>query len=234
MREFTSTISLNSIDEAVANLKLAEFDAKDDKSPSINTELNTFNKDEVIQFTTKSYLRTSEVRGTKAAVAPVMVNGEVRLLYHGSMGRVTPEYVHSDIIGEKAKPTGITYFANHIGFKNEGAKTEFYKVLCSFAGIKAAYEAFAKYEVRVKVIDTTRVETLRFQDEVKTRMQKLMCLEFDPSYTDEELDELYRNLDNAARKSFNKEEIVKPEVKPETEAPEKDETKVNPTAGTNA
>lgn len=230
MKDFVSTNSF-SIEDIVSSEKLVEFKIGDDKAPGVNTEINTFNDGDLIQFTPKSKLYNKIVNGNKAACCIVEVNGVTKLLYHGSMGRVVPEYKHSEIIGEKAKPTGITYAANHKDFKVDAPKTQFYKCLTSFAGIKAAYEAFAKYNVKIEVVDSVRVETLRFGEEVRTRMQKLLCFEFAKSYTDEELTELYRNLDNEARISFGKQpfdsesEVVNDAEKKETE--EKAETKTN-------
>lgn len=122
------------------------------------------------------------------------------------MNRVAVEYKHAQMVGEKAIPTGKTFNANYVDFDSTKKKTLFYHIFTSFANIKDAYTSLINNEVHLKVVDKHQVEVLRYNELVRTRMQSLLCLDFDEDYyTPETLQQLCDKLMDDAERSFGHE-----------------------------
>lgn len=197
--------SIVSLEDLVKKEGLREFTPDDNKRQvSVDTDLSRFNKGDLIAFIKgKSALKVKEVNGNAAPLVIVFVGDQARLLYHGTMNRVAVEYKHASMVGEKAVPTGKTYNANYIDFDATKKKTTFYQIFSSFANIKDAYTSLINNEVHLKVIDKHQVEVLRYNELVRTRMQSLLCLDFDEDYyTPEKLQQLCDKLMDDAERSF--------------------------------
>lgn len=197
--------SIVSIEDLIKKEGLREFTMDDNKRQvSVDTDLSRFNKDDIITFVKgKSALKVKEVNGNPAPLVIVFVGDQTRLLYHGTMNRVAVEYKHAQMVGEKAVPTGKTFNANYTDFDSTKKKTLFYQIFTSFENIKDAYSSLIENEVHLKVIDKHQVEVLRFNELVRTRMQSLLCLDFDEDYyTPEQLQKLCDKLMDDAERSF--------------------------------
>lgn len=197
--------SIVSIEDLVKKEGLRDFTLDDNKRQvSVDTDLSRFNKGDIIVFVKgKSALKVKEVNGNPAPLVIVFVGDQTRLLYHGTMNRVAVEYKHAQMVGEKAIPTGKTFNANYTDFDSTKKKTLFYQIFTSFENIKDAYTSLINNEVHLKVVDKHQVEVLRFNELVRTRMQSLLCLDFDENYyTPEQLQELCDKLMDDAERSF--------------------------------
>lgn len=217
--------SIVSLEDLVKKEGLRDFTPDDNKKQvSVDTDLSRFNKGDLITFVKgKSALKVKEVNGNAAPLVIVFVGDQARLLYHGSMNRVAVEYKHAQMVGEKAVPTGKTYNANYIDFDATKKKTLFYQIFSSFANIKDAYNSLINNEVRLKVVDKHQVEVLRYNELVRTRMQSLLCLDFDEDYyTPETLQQLCDRLMDDAERSFGHEVQREQPTEKEAEKEDKD------------
>lgn len=225
--------SIVSLEDLVKKEGLRDFTPDDNKKQvSVDTDLSRFNKGDLITFVKgKSALKVKEVNGNAAPLVIVFVGDQTRLLYHGSMNRVAVEYKHAQMVGEKAIPTGKTFNANYIDFDSTKKKTLFYQIFTSFSNIKDAYNSLIDNEVHLKVVDKHQVEVLRYNELVRTRMQSLLCLDFDEDYyTPEALQKLCDKLMDDAERSFGhqvqeREQPVKEEEKKEDKDAGKDADK---------
>ena len=200
--------NITSLEDLVKKEGLRDFTPDDNKKQvSVDTDLSRFNKGDLITFVKgKSALKVKEVNGNAAPLVIVFVGDQTRLLYHGSMNRVAVEYKHAQMVGEKAIPTGKTFNANYVDFDSTKKKTLFYHIFTSFANIKDAYTSLINNEVHLKVVDKHQVEVLRYNELVRTRMQSLLCLDFDEDYyTPETLQQLCDKLMDDAERSFGHE-----------------------------
>lgn len=200
--------NIASLEDLVKKEGLRDFTPDDNKKQvSVDTDLSRFNKGDLITFVKgKSALKVKEVNGNAAPLVIVFVGDQTRLLYHGSMNRVAVEYKHAQMVGEKAIPTGKTFNANYVDFDSTKKKTLFYHIFTSFANIKDAYTSLINNEVHLKVVDKHQVEVLRYNELVRTRMQSLLCLDFDEDYyTPETLQQLCDKLMDDAERSFGHE-----------------------------
>lgn len=219
--------NITSLEDLVKKEGLRDFTPDDNKRQvSVDTDLSRFNKGDLITFVKgKSALKVKEVNGNAAPLVIVFVGDQTRLLYHGTMNRVAVEYKHAQMVGEKAVPTGKTFNANYVDFDSSKKKTLFYQIFSSFANIKDAYTSLINNEVHLKVVDKHQVEVLRFNELVRTRMQSLLCLDFDEDYyTPETLQQLCDKLMDDAERSFGH-EVQREQPKQPTEKEDKDADK---------
>ena len=189
------TSVLGSIMGEITRRKIEPDVLSEERASVANTEMSSFNVDDVIQFNdeliksvqakmkTDKYVFAFKVRKDAENTVPVTFvldgNGKPKLFYLSCMRKRVSEYKDPALAGQLPLATGKTFAANHVDWDGMKPATKFYSIWSQFPNDESVVKALCEQNTTVKCTGKVRVKGLSFNNSSRTAFQNVMSFEFE-------------------------------------------------------